>query len=36
MIGFISMGTPAKAIHPKNRPMPSEPLRIWRGSDAPG
>jgi nitroreductase len=36
MIGFISMGTPAKVIHPKNRPMPSEHLRIWRGSDGPG
>jgi len=31
MIGFISIGTPAKPIHPKNRPMPSEHMRVWSG-----
>jgi nitroreductase len=32
MIGFISIGTPSKQIHPKPRPLPDTHLTIWRGN----
>lgn len=35
MVGFISVGTPAKPIPPKPRPSPADYLQIWLGSDDP-
>lgn len=31
MIGFISLGTPAKTIPPKHRPAPMDHLQVWQG-----
>jgi nitroreductase len=33
MIGFVSIGTPAKIISPKTRPEPADHLQIWRGDE---
>jgi nitroreductase len=32
MIGFISVGTPSKQIHPKPRPLPDSHLTFWEGN----
>jgi nitroreductase len=34
VVGFISIGTPAKTIAPKRRPGPDEFLQVWRGREA--
>jgi nitroreductase len=35
MVGFVSIGTPAKKITGKIRPAPSDHLQIWSGSRSP-
>jgi nitroreductase len=33
VVGFASIGTPAKAVAPKSRPAPEQHLSYWGGSD---